>query len=85
MNSVDLIGYLRKVDGEFRLVEVSLPTFNDEGKNTALVYMKYWTDGNKNYFLSLPKDSLVGIHGHLDVNEKFGTIVIVEQVYCIKK
>lgn len=85
MNSVEIVGYLKDKDGEFRLVETPLPTFNDKGKNTASIYMKYWASGNKSYFLTLPMNSCVAIRGHLDVDEKFGTIVIVEQVYCIKK
>ena len=85
MNSVEILGYLKEIDGDFRIVEAVLPTFNDKGKNTALIRMKYWTTGNKCYFLSLPINSHVAIRGHLDVDEKFGTIVIVEQVFCIKK
>lgn len=86
MNSIDVIGYIRNNLGDgYRKIEVGLPTFNDDGKNTTEIIAKYWAGGDRNYFLVLPENSHVAIRGHLDYDEKFGTIVIAEQLYCLKK
>lgn len=85
MNSAEIIGYLKECEGNFRKVEISIPTYNDEGNNSCEIYAKYWAGGDRNYFLSLKAGSLVAIRGHLDVDKNFGTIVIIEQLNCLSK
>ena len=85
MNSVEVIGYLREQIEEFRKIEIGLPAYNDQDKNSGEILAKYWAGGDKNYFLLLPAGAQVAIRGHLDVDEKFGTILIIEQLYCLNK
>lgn len=86
MNSVNLIGYLHEnLGNNIRKAQISSPVFNDEGNNTFMIYLKYWAGGDRNFLTSLPNKSHVAIQGHLEYAEKFGTIVVVEQLYCLKK
>lgn len=86
MNSVHIIGYLKDVKNvQFREIEIPIPTFDDDGNNSLTVMLRYWTGGNRNYLTSLPGKSHVAITGHLEFDKNFGTIVMVEQLYCLKK
>lgn len=86
MNSVHIIGYLKEVKEQcFREIEVGIPTFDEEGNNSITLTLKYWVDGDKNYLTTLPMCAHVALIGHLEFDKKFGTIVIVEQLYCLKK
>ena len=85
MNSVELIVSLKeKVDSFFRKVEYELPSFNENGKNTASILVKYWPSQPNSRLIELDGNRLVAIRGHLDTHEKFGTIVVVEQFKVIK-
>lgn len=85
MNSVELIASLKeKVDPYFRKIEYELPAFNDDGKNTATILVKYWPSQPNSRLIELEENKLVAIRGHLDAHEKFGTIVVVEQFKVIK-
>lgn len=86
MNNISAIGYVREVvEKEYRKIEFTLPTYDEFGNNTVLVICKYWPGGDRNYLLSLPSGTQIAITGHLDFAEQFGTIVVIEQLYCLKK
>ena len=86
MNTVSLIGYLKEnIGNEFRRVEAFKPTFDDEGNHTVSLMTRYWAGGEKNYLRIMPINSQVSIIGHLEFDENFGTIIVVEQLQCLKK
>jgi len=85
MNSVNILGFLREIiDEKFRYFEYE-PPFSDENYDTApRIVVKYWTDQPNSRLSTLPNDTFVAIHGHLDNIEKFGTILLVEQLEVVK-
>ena len=86
MNTVTLVAYLKEnIGNEFRKVETVKPTFDENGDNKVNVITRFWAGGEKNYLRVMPINSMVSIVGHLEFDEKFGTIIIVEQMECLKK
>ena len=85
MNSVNIIGYLREnLDEYYRTFEYELPYFEENNTAVAKIVVKYWTNQPKARLITLPENSRVAIQGHLDAHEKFGTILIVEQVQVLR-
>ena len=85
MNSVNIIGYLREIlDDYYRTFEYELPYFEENNTAVAKIVVKYWTNQPKARLITLPENSRVAIQGHLDAHEKFGTILIVEQVQVLR-
>lgn len=85
MNSVEMLCILKeKVDSIFRKVEYELPGFNEDGKNSSQILVKYWPSQPNSRLIELEDGKLVALRGHLDAHEKFGTIVVVEQFKVVK-
>ena len=86
MNSVDIIGFLREgIDDYFRYFEYELPYLEENEKVVPKIVVKYWANQPKSRLIVLPSSTRVAIHGHLDAHEKFGTILIVEQVQVLRE
>ena len=84
MNYVSLVGHIKhKKDDKTRFLEVSRPESVDSADN-MLVPCRYWTLDNNNLLTSLKEGLLVVIRGRIDVDDKIGAYVIVEQVLIIK-
>ena len=85
MNCVDMIGFLREgIDEFYRYFEYPIPF---EGKDTVLpskIVVRSWTDQANNRLVVLKENTRVSIHGHLEVDKKFGTILRVEQLEVIR-
>lgn len=85
MNSVNIIGLLREnIDENFRYFEYELPYLEENNKAIPKIATKYWTNQKKNILLTTPINSRVAIHGHLDAHEKFGTILVVENIQILR-
>ena len=81
MNSVDIIGMLREVVDDYcRYFEYELPFAQEPDYGPNRIILKFWTKQAKSRLIVLPENSRVAIHGHLDVDKKFGTILLVEQL-----
>ena len=86
MNTVSLVAYLKEnIGNELRRIETLKPSFDEDGNNTVSVIAKFWAGGDKNYLRVMPANSQVSIVGHLEFDENFGTIVVVEQLQCLRK
>ena len=86
MNNVNIIGMLReKVDDTSRYFEYELPYENEKGDTSARIVVKNWTNQSKTRVSVMPEGARVAISGHLDGSEKFGTILIVEQLQSVSK
>lgn len=86
MNSVNITGILREViDEKYRYFEYQLPydEENAEGSVNKIV-VTFWTKLPKPRLIVLPENTRVAISGHLDVSQKFGTILLVEQLEVIR-
>ena len=80
MNSVSIIGNLvEQIDEYFRYFEYETP-YQDEGESNPKIPIKFWTNQPNSRLIVLPKSTRVAIHGHLDINQRFGTILLVEQL-----
>ena len=85
MNSVNLIGILKDpIDDYFRYFEYELPYSDDPLKPTPRIVIKNWNGQPKSRILTLQSGVKIALHGHLDMNEKFGTILIVESFQGLK-
>lgn len=85
MNSVDIIGFLREtIDEKFRYFEYELPFLEENDQAIPKILIKFWSNQPKTRLISFPEGTRVAIHGHLDAHEKFGTILIVEQVQSLR-
>jgi len=85
MNCVDIIGVLRDcIDEKFRYFEYEVPYTDDYDAKDHLIVVRDWTNLNGANFIKIAAGTKVAIHGHLDINEKFGTIIIAEQVQTLK-
>ncbi len=85
MNNVDIIGMLKEVINDYdRYFEYELP-FDQINNNAApKIVVRFWTRQPKARMIILPENTKVAIHGHLDADEKFGTILLVEQLEVLR-
>lgn len=80
MNSVSIIGnLLEQIDEYFRYFEYDTP-YIDEKSSNAKIPIKFWSNQPNSRLIVLPNSTRVAIHGHLDINQRFGTILLVEQL-----
>lgn len=85
MNCVDIIGMLRGViDEHSRYFEYELPFDQPNNDVHPIIVVKYWTRQPNNRLITLAPNTRVAIHGHLDVDKKFGTILLVEQLEVLR-
>ena len=84
MNAVIITGYLKeKVDMDFRDFVYETP-FSDDGLlEERHIKIKYWTPQHQNRLTILPDATKVLVHGHLEQHEKFGTILLAEELEVI--
>ena len=86
MNAIHIIGMLREnVDDVYRYFEYELPYDEDDETMSAKIIVKNWTNQSKTRLAVLPSNTRVALTGHLDRCEKFGTIIVVEQLEVISK
>ena len=84
MNCVDITGRLKEnIDNVFRYFEYELPYLDEPENGPNIIVLKFWTNLPNSRLNNLPDKSRVIIHGHLDVHEKFGTILVVEQMEAL--
>lgn len=85
MNSINIIGVLRKnIDELYRNFEYELPYSEDPLKPNPIIAVKQWTNMPNSRLVTVAEGTRVAIHGHLDYEERFGTILIVEQFQSIR-
>lgn len=85
MNIVSLIGVLKQnIDEVYREIEYALPCYNENDVDSQILVSKYWPNSQNSRFTQLATGTKVAITGHLDKNEKFGTILVVEQFDVLK-
>lgn len=85
MNSVCIIGFLReKIDDIYRYFEYELPYFDENENAKTIIVVKFWANQPNARLISMPENSRVAIRGHLDAHEKYGTIIVVEQIQSVK-
>ena len=86
MNCVNVIGLLREnINDSFRYFEYELPFFQENESAVPRIVLKYWTEQKNSRLSVLPLNARVAIHGHLDAHEKFGTIIIVEELQLLSR
>ena len=81
MNLVELSGYLKEnLDAIYRELEFAIPGNNiDHGFSTKIV-CKYWTNSPNSLLINYKSEHMVGIRGHLERDQKFGIILVVEEI-----
>ena len=85
MNCVDIIGILREVvDEHTRYFEYETPFEQDNNDVPSKIIVRYWTKQPNNRLIVLEKNTRVAIHGHLEMDKKFGTILLVEQLEVLR-
>lgn len=85
MNSVSIIGILKeKIDSVYRNFDYELPYSEDPSKPTPHIVVKYWSNQADTRLIVIPDNTRVAIHGHLDLDEKYGTILIVESFQTLR-
>ena len=85
MNNVSIIGMLREVLDDYnRYFEYELPFSQDSGNVVPRIVVRYWTRQPKTRLIVLAENTRVAMHGHLENDEKFGTILLVEQLEVIR-
>ena len=85
MNSINIIGILREgIDEKYRYFEYELPFQQETGLENPRILVCYWTNQPGSRLIILPNNTRVAIHGHLDQDKKFGTILLVEQLEVLK-
>jgi len=84
MNSVTLTGIItNKIEGKFRELIYDAP-FNDrEGLDVRHIKVKYWSNQLETRLMKIEDFKKVLIHGHLEEHEKFGTILLAEELEVI--
>ena len=86
MNSVCITGRLREnIDEYYRNFEFELPYMDDPTCNKNIIPVKFWSNQPNSRLNVLPDNARVIIHAHLDGHEKFGTILVVEQLEVVHK
>lgn len=81
MNSVSIIGLLLdKIDDYFRYFEYDLPYIDERNEVVPRIPIKFWSNQPNSRLIALPDYTKVAIHGHLDNNKEFGTILLVEKL-----
>ena len=86
MNCVDITGRVKEViDDNYRYFEYELPFLAEPEGKIPLIVTRFWTNVPKSRLIVLPLNTRVIIHGHLEAHEKFGTILIVEQLEVLHK
>ena len=85
MNSVNIIGcLLETIDEKHRYMEYELPFLQENNKVKPIIVVKYWTEQSNTRLNVLEKGTRVAISGHLDASEKYGTILIVEELQSLR-
>ena len=85
MNSVSLIGFLREnIDDTFRYFEYELPYMEENENIKTRIVIRNWTNQPNSRLNICPENSRAAIHGHLDAHEKFGTILVVEEIQILR-
>lgn len=85
MNAVNIIGMLREnIDDYYRYFEYERPYDEKSTVEIAKIVVKHWSNQPKSRLITMPINARVAITGHLDANEKFGTILVVEQIQSVK-
>ena len=86
MNSVNLIGILKEcVDDTYRYLEYSVPFPEDGSLEFPRILVRYWNKQPGSRLITLPVNTRVAIHAHLDLDEKVGTVLIVEELEALHK
>ena len=81
MNCVDITGRVReKIDNIYRYFEYELPYFDEPKHGPNRIVIRNWTNTENSSIIMLEGNTRVIIHAHLDVVEKFGTILVVEHL-----
>ena len=81
MNSVSIIGLLlEQIDEYYRYFEYETPYNDDRNVEVPKIPIKFWSNQPNSRLIVLPSSTKVAIHGHLDINQRFGTILLVEQL-----
>ena len=84
MNSVTLTGILKEqIDKDFRDLIYDTPFSDYHFLEVRHIKVKYWTHQHETRLSIIPSDSKVLIHGHLEEHEKFGTILLAEELEVI--
>lgn len=85
MNCVQIIGRLReKIDDHYRYFEYELPFDEINSDSPTRIVIKYWSRLPKSRLIVLEDNLRVAMHAHLDVDKKFGTILVVEELQVIR-
>ena len=85
MNAVSIIGFLReKIDDQYRYFEYELPFMQESNMTVPRIVIKSWTGQPNSRLIVLEDNVRVAIHGHLDGDPKFGTILIVEELQALR-
>ena len=86
MNSVQIIGLLReRIDDYYRNFEYELPFMEEKCRVVPRIVIRNWTEQPRPRLIFLEDGTRVALHGHLDAHEKFGTILVVEQIETAHK
>ena len=85
MNSVNIIGMLReKIDDNYRYFEYEMPNLDEPSGGPTRIVVRNWTNQPNSRLLVLQENTRVAIYGHLDSSEKFGTILVVEELQALR-
>lgn len=86
MNEIDIFGFLReKIDDYHRKFEFDLPYIQMNNEAKPIVTIRYWATTPNPRLLVMPEGTRIAFHGHLDIEEKFGTIIVVEQFEVLRQ
>lgn len=86
MNCINIIGLLREnIDEHHRYFEYELPFFQENNAAVPKIVLKYWTGQPNTRLNAIPSNTRVAVSGHLDAHEKFGTIIIVEDLQQLSR
>ena len=81
MNSICISGKLREaIDEKYRLLEYELPYFEEPTSGESKIFCRYWSNQESTRLHAIEDNSRVLIQAHLEGHEKFGTILVVEEI-----
>lgn len=85
MNFVSLVGKLCGPNkGTYRSLEVSRPNIEGTAEN-LLIPCQYWTHDEHNIFMSAKEGTMLIIRGRIDMNDKVGMFIVVEQFTIVRQ
>ena len=85
MNTVCIIGILKEVVDDYnRFFEYQVPYEVENETLTPRIIVRNWTGQPKSRLIILPLNTRVALHAHLELTEKFGTILLVEQLEVLR-